>query len=139
MNQTSTGPPESGPQRALSALTYAGILLNLGSLWSALRLIDILGKMPLPTARYEADLDIRRLSLRLNNETSPHDVEAPYRLRGIWAYMAWHCLTSLLLGTLCIVTQIAMLVWLYEALSVSLAITVLAIFVSAPMLLSFFV
>ncbi|KIO18277.1 hypothetical protein M407DRAFT_246519 [Tulasnella calospora MUT 4182] len=137
-NQTSSDIPGSQLQRTLSALTYTGIVLNLGSLWSALRMIDVLGKMPLLNARYEADLDAKRLSLRLTNDTSTHDVMASYGLRGIWTFMAWHCLISLLFGSLCIVTQIAMFVWLYEALAVSISITVLVVFASVPMLLSFF-
>ncbi|KAG8929025.1 Receptor-interacting serine/threonine-protein kinase 2 [Tulasnella sp. 417] len=100
----------------LSALTYTGIVLNLGALWSALRMIDILGKMHPLNAQYDADLDISRLSLRSNTQTSTHDVTASYGLRGIWTFMAWHCLISLLFGDLCIVTQVAMLVWLYEGL-----------------------
>ncbi|KAG9032701.1 hypothetical protein FS837_002655 [Tulasnella sp. UAMH 9824] len=137
-SESSPDVPASQLQRTLSALTYTGIVLNLGSLWSALRMIDVLGKMPLLNARYEADLDVKRLSLRLTNDTSTHDVMASYGLRGIWTFMAWHCLISLLFGSLCIVTQIAMFVWVYEALAVSISITVLVAFASVPMLLSFF-
>ncbi|KAG8939789.1 hypothetical protein FRC00_013535 [Tulasnella sp. 408] len=93
-NGSSVEVPGSQLQRTLSALTYTGIVLNLGSLWSALRMIDVLGKMPLLNARYEADLDVKRLSLRLTNDTSTHDVMASYGLRGIWTFMAWHSYAS---------------------------------------------
>ncbi|KAG8945572.1 hypothetical protein FRC04_000706 [Tulasnella sp. 424] len=57
-------------------------------------MIDVLGKMPLLNAKYEAELDAKRLSLRLDNETSAQDVMASYGLRGIWTFMAWHCFAS---------------------------------------------
>ncbi|KIO18281.1 hypothetical protein M407DRAFT_160712 [Tulasnella calospora MUT 4182] len=140
-------PPDGSPLRysgqalqdTVTALTYIAIFLNVGASWSGLRMIDILGKMPFLNAHHEAKLkksspDPRRFSI--TSETTIDSAMRDHGLRGWWAFMAWHSIISLLLGSLCVVIQISMYIWIHEAVAVSVVTTLFAFFASIPIFFS---
>lgn len=127
--------------KTVTTLTYIAIFLNVGAAWSSLRMIDILGKMPLLNAHREAILkktspETRRFSVTSNTTVS--SAMRDHGLRGWWSLIAWHSVISLLLGSLCVVIQIAMYIWMQESKAVSIVTTAFALFASIPIFFTLF-
>ncbi|KAG8899261.1 hypothetical protein FRC00_001675 [Tulasnella sp. 408] len=127
--------------RAMVILTYLAIIFNIGASWSALRMIDILGKMTFLVAKHK------------NNRISTGEIVEQFRLEkvrdvaqgmklhgisGIWSFFSWHCFISLCLGSLCVVAQILLYIWINEDVQVAIAVTVVAVVTSIPIFLSLF-
>lgn len=80
-------------QNTITTLTYVSIFLNLGALSSFVRLIDILGKMPILNARHEAWLknaspESRRFCI--TSETTVNAAMGEHGMRGWWSFMTWY-------------------------------------------------
>ncbi|KIO18280.1 hypothetical protein M407DRAFT_160710 [Tulasnella calospora MUT 4182] len=141
--KSSSQSPSSEPRntKVMVILTYLAIIFNIGASWSALRMIDALGKMPFLVAQYNT----KRMSV--GKSVEQFDLEKvrdvaqgmrKYGLSGIWSFFAWHCSISLFLGSLCVLAQILLYTWINEDAWVSIAVTVLAFITSIPIFLSLF-
>ncbi|KAG8957452.1 hypothetical protein FRC00_003956 [Tulasnella sp. 408] len=141
--------PQSAPSesedpkkmRAMVILTYLAIIFNIGASWSALRMIDILGKMTFLVAQHKN----KRIStgeiveqFRLEKVRDVAQGMKLHGISGIWTFFSWHCFISLCLGSLCVVAQILLYIWINEDVRVAIAVTVLAIMTSIPIFLSLF-
>lgn len=80
-------------QDIVATLTYMAILLNVGAAWGSIRMIDILGKMPIMNAVRQAQSDGNPPGGEFNfSSKSPvNDAMKAYGLRGRWEVLAWHC------------------------------------------------
>ncbi|KAG9025581.1 hypothetical protein FS837_004888 [Tulasnella sp. UAMH 9824] len=136
-DQSSSG--DAKQMRAMVILTYLAIIFNIGASWSALRMIDGLGKMTFQVAKHK------------NNRISTGEIVEQFRLEkvrdvaqgmrqhgisGIWTFFSWHCFISLCLGSLCVLAQILLYIWINEDVLVAITVTVLAFMTSIPIFLT---
>ncbi|KAG8957453.1 hypothetical protein FRC00_003957, partial [Tulasnella sp. 408] len=94
---TSPGPSDptsiaSNPThlRAMVILTYLAIILNIGASWSALRMIDILGKMTFLVAKQVSQDGEKLYSFKLEGVRDVTDGMRVHGITGIWTFFSWH-------------------------------------------------
>lgn len=80
-------------QDIVATLTYMAIFLNVGAAWGRLRMIDILGKMPIMNAAHQAQSDGNPPGAEFNftSKSPVNDAMKAYGLSGWWEVLAWHC------------------------------------------------
>ncbi|KAG8919615.1 hypothetical protein FRC01_001203 [Tulasnella sp. 417] len=144
--QSNPSPEPSSPTnlRAMVILTYLAIVLNIGASWSALRMIDILGKMTFLVAKQtvgsspEGSGGEKTYLFKLDEVRDVAEVMRKHGIAGIWSFFSWHCVVSLCLGSLCVIAQILLYIWTNEDWRVSIVVTLLAFITSTPIFLSLF-
>ncbi|KIO16872.1 hypothetical protein M407DRAFT_33476 [Tulasnella calospora MUT 4182] len=115
----------SSYQNAVLGLAYVALILNVGSIVSALKIIDAIGRIAYRNAvkepRPEPDVGWPI--------QGPDALMRTYGVKGRVRLLMWHSFYCLLLGSLCVLTQIIMYIWLHEAMSIvwaSVAATIVA-------------
>ncbi|KAG8990538.1 hypothetical protein FRB94_013299, partial [Tulasnella sp. JGI-2019a] len=117
--------------RLLLILSYAGLILNTSTTFSALLLIDRLGNLSFISKDVEPT--ITQTSLR-----SGRRLLGRYGASGkVWDILEFHYFSTLLAGFLTITAQIVTFIWIYEGLAVAITSTLTASFCLIPFVMIF--
>ncbi|KAG8921157.1 hypothetical protein FRC01_000386 [Tulasnella sp. 417] len=135
-----TAEPDSHPplrwstpriQNTTLALAYVALVSSIGSIMSALKIIDGLGHMTFRNA--------------IKNPESPLDwtrqrasyLMKPFGVAGNFRRLMYHCVGSLLVSGLCALLQILFYIWQHEATSVAIVASVAIAVAAWPILVMF--
>lgn len=80
--------------KIMVSLAYLAILSNIGASWSALRMIDILGKMTFYVAKRNSTCTStieQGGSFELEKVGSVDEAMRLHGVAGIWCFFSWHC------------------------------------------------
>ncbi|KIO31308.1 hypothetical protein M407DRAFT_19686 [Tulasnella calospora MUT 4182] len=105
-------------QNAVLGLAYVALILSVGAIISALKLVDALGQMHYWNA-------VDRTNPKPNWQLlGPNTLMKTYGVKGSLRLLMWHCVYSLIVGALCILAQLIMYICLHEAAPVIAAASV---------------
>ncbi|KIO31323.1 hypothetical protein M407DRAFT_135960 [Tulasnella calospora MUT 4182] len=135
-----TAEPDSHPplrwsasriQNTTLALAYVALICSIGSIMSALKIIDGLGHMTfrnsIKTPESPLDWTRQRASYLMK----------PFGVAGNFRRLMYHCVGSLLVSGLCALLQILLYIWQHEATSVAIVASVAIAVASWPILVMF--
>ncbi|KAI0263547.1 hypothetical protein BC834DRAFT_844438 [Gloeopeniophorella convolvens] len=115
-------------KHALLIFTYSALFCFLSAAVSGLILTDEFGELPVRASRK---------SDPIQQGTFDSGVIAlleTYGAKRGWLWVMWHWLFSLLAGTVCLVTQVLIYVWLEESDAVKITLTIVTVFSLLPLL-----
>ncbi|KIO31334.1 hypothetical protein M407DRAFT_136009 [Tulasnella calospora MUT 4182] len=116
-------------QNTVLGLAYVALALNVGCILSALKCIDVLGRMTYWNALKGTVPDP---DWSLSGETG---LMGSFGVKGRTRLLMGHCFYCLFFGSLCVLAQIIMYVWLHEAMPVVWATLIGVLIAAIPMLL----
>ncbi|KAG9010398.1 hypothetical protein FRB93_004238 [Tulasnella sp. JGI-2019a] len=122
----------AGAIRLLLILSYSGLMLNSSTTFSALLLIDRLGKLNYDSMK-QSELCVTRSSLQ-----SGRQLLGRYGASGrVWDIVEFHYFATLLVGGLNVLGQLLTFIWIYEGHAVAVISTFTTVFCVIPFLMVF--
>ncbi|KAG9005690.1 hypothetical protein FRB94_004970 [Tulasnella sp. JGI-2019a] len=119
---------DSSVFRFLLILSYSAMILNASATIASLVMLDCLGDIPVRVANPNPDEKKKKLA-----KMSTVNLEDFTGCRWTWARR--HCLGTLFLGCVCILTQVVVYTWLREATSVATVMSVVCMFGASPLVM----
>ncbi|KAI0300710.1 hypothetical protein B0F90DRAFT_1668248 [Multifurca ochricompacta] len=113
---------------ALLIFTYSALFFCLSAAVSGLILTDEFGELPVRASRRSDPIQQGVF------DSGTLDLLQTYGAKCSWVWVMWHWLFSLIAGTISLITQILLYVWLEESNSVKITLTFITLFAVLPLL-----
>ncbi|KAI0271228.1 hypothetical protein BGY98DRAFT_1100289 [Russula aff. rugulosa BPL654] len=115
-------------RHALLVFTYSALFFCLSATVSGLILTDEFGELPVRASR-KKDLIQEGVF-----DSGALDLLRTYGAKRSWIWVMWHWLFSLIAGTISLITQVLLFIWLEESDSVRITLTFISLFAVLPLL-----
>ncbi|KAI0298222.1 hypothetical protein BC826DRAFT_998611 [Russula brevipes] len=118
----------SSARHALLIFTYSALFFSLSAAISGLILTDEFGALPVRASRKPDPIQQGVF------DSSALDLLQSYGAKRSWIWVMWHWLFSLVAGTVSLITQVLLYVWMEESNSVRVTFTFVTLFAVLPLL-----
>jgi len=118
---------ENSAKHALLIFTYLALFFSISAAVSGLILTDEFGELPVRASRKSDPIQHGLF------DSGTLDLLQSYGAKRSWVWIMWHWAFSLLAGTISLITQLLLYVWLEESNSVRITLTILTVFAVLPL------
>jgi uncharacterized membrane protein YagU involved in acid resistance len=115
-------------RHALLIFTYSALFFCLSATVSGLILTDEFGELPVRASRKKDPIQEGVF------DSGALDLLRSYGAKRSWIWVMWHWLFSLIAGTISLITQLLLYIWLEESNSVRITLTFISLFAVLPLL-----
>ncbi|EDR09440.1 uncharacterized protein LACBIDRAFT_319040 [Laccaria bicolor S238N-H82] len=122
-----------GALRALIIICYASLFFNASAAISSFILMDKLGELPFRAASKRQSILPSGGTITGNSE----DLLKRYGVGKLWTVLVWHWFVSYMIGTISIITQVLLYVWLQESKEAQIVLSCIAGFSFLPLAVLF--
>lgn len=122
-----------GALRALIIICYASLFFNASAAISSFILMDKLGELPFRAASKRQSILPSGGTITGNSE----DLLKRYGVGKLWTVLVWHWFVSYMIGTISIITQVLLYVWLQESKEAQIVLSCIAGFSLLPLAVLF--
>ncbi|KAF8469886.1 hypothetical protein DFH94DRAFT_697213 [Russula ochroleuca] len=119
---------DKSARHALLIFTYSALFFCLGATISGLILTDQFGELPVRASRKKDPIQQGVF------DSGALDLLRTYGAKRSWIWVMWHWLFSLVAGTISLITQVLLYVWVEESNSVRITLTFISLFAVLPLL-----
>jgi len=115
-------------RHALLIFTYSALFFCVSATISGLILMDQFGELPVRASRKKDPIQQGVF------DSGALDLLRTYGAKRSWIWVMWHWLFCLVAGTISLITQVLLYVWLEESDSVRITLTFISLFAVLPLL-----
>jgi len=119
---------DNAAKHALLIFTYSAFFFSISATISGLILTDEFRGLPVRASRKKDPIQQGVF------DSGALDLLQTYGAKRSWIWVMWHWLFSLVVGTISLVTQVLLYIWLAESNSVRITLTFVTIFAVLPLL-----
>jgi len=119
---------DSAAKHAVLIFTYSALFFSISATISGLILTDEFRELPVRASQKKDPIQQGVF------DSGALDLLQTYGAKRSWIWVMWHWLFSLVVGTICLVTQVLLYIWLAESNSVRITLTFVSIFAVLPLL-----